>query len=129
MGWLKRHGWPALVTSVNNAAPELGVTLFETGHAGLLAVFQKDKPVSLAVADTALRTVHPGGAGGMGGPDSVPGSLVEKAESPAQPGSSGIRLVIKPTHMLEGFRPGRVIRICPEGWYFDVLPPEERIQP
>jgi hypothetical protein len=38
-----------------------------------------------------------------------------------------VQIVFKPEIMLEGFRPGRIIRVIGPGWGVDDLPYEERL--
>jgi hypothetical protein len=47
-------------------------------------------------------------------------------EVPAQVGSSGVRITVKCCMMLEGFRPGHVVRFFPATWPVNVLPKEEQ---
>ena len=44
------------------------------------------------------------------------------------PGSSGLRLRVRIHELLEGFRPGRIVRFRPNGFPNVKLPPEERVQ-
>lgn len=55
--------------------------------------------------------------------------LIELRSAPAVPGSSGVRLVLKPENLLEGFRPRRIVRVLPDKWPLDDLPWEEMLWP
>jgi hypothetical protein len=44
------------------------------------------------------------------------------------PGSSGLQLRVEINELLEGFRPGRIIRFRPDGFPNVKLPPEERVK-
>jgi hypothetical protein len=44
------------------------------------------------------------------------------------PGSSGIQLRLKFAEVLEGYRPGRCVRVKCERWAFVTMPPEERVK-
>jgi hypothetical protein len=44
------------------------------------------------------------------------------------PGSSGIQLRLKFAELLEGYRPGRCVRLKCERWAFVTMPPEERLK-
>ena len=64
----------------------------------------------MAVSENTLRTYWPDH-------DGMEGRFmaVEKSENPP-PGSSGIQVKMKMNLILEGFRPGRVVRIRPKNW-------------
>lgn len=44
------------------------------------------------------------------------------------PGSSGLKFRVQIAELLEGFRPGRIVRFRPNGFPNSKLPPEERVQ-
>lgn len=44
------------------------------------------------------------------------------------PGSSGIQVRLKFTELLEGYRPGRIVRVKCHDWIFVTMPPEERMK-
>lgn len=44
------------------------------------------------------------------------------------PGSSGIQIKLKFTELLEGYRPGRCVRLKCDTWAFVTMPPEERMK-
>jgi hypothetical protein len=44
------------------------------------------------------------------------------------PGSSGIQMRLKFTEVLEGYRPGRCVRLKCERWPFVTMPFDERIK-
>ena len=75
----------------------------------------------MAVAENTLRTYWPDH-------DGMEGRFmaVEKSESPPL-GSSGIQVKIKMNLILEGFRPGRIVRIRPNNWPKNKPPKEELI--
>ena len=61
--------------------------------------------------------------------DKKGGDRVELKELPnPPPGSSGIQIRVKCWALLEGYRPGRIVRVRPHSWPNSKLPPEERIQ-
>ena len=51
----------------------------------------------------------------------------DPAEFVPQPGSSGLQLRVQLSELLEGFRPGRIVRFRPSGFPNVKLPPEERV--
>ena len=52
---------------------------------------------------------------------------IKKSDNPP-PGSSGIQVRFSIDDLLEGFRPGRIIRLCAHNWPRIKLPPEERVK-
>lgn len=89
---------------------------------GLYEEFKVREGVRAAAAEATLRTwwqEH----------DNKSGPILEikKSENPP-PGSSGIRIRFTLDELLEGFRPGRIIRLCPHHWPRIKLPPEERVK-
>jgi hypothetical protein len=44
------------------------------------------------------------------------------------PGKSGVQLRVQLNELLEGFRPGRIVRFRPSGFPNVKLPPEERVK-
>ena len=76
---------------------------------------------SLAAAEWTLRTwwqEH----------DSKNGPVLDFKETPnPPPGSSGLQLRMQFHRLLEGYRPGRIVRLRPNGFPNVKLPPEERI--
>ena len=62
--------------------------------------------------------------------DEKPGRIVDLVRHADPPfGSSGIQLRILMDEMLEGFRPGRSVRIAAGEWKTPVRPREERLWP
>ncbi|MEI6256240.1 MAG: hypothetical protein WCQ77_06320 [Planctomycetota bacterium] len=46
---------------------------------------------------------------------------------PVEVGSSGVRIKVKCCMLLEGFRPGRIVRFYPATWQVNLLPREEQL--
>lgn len=125
-GELRRRGLPAQIDAVDNKKAEITVTFFDPGFPGMLDRFMTDKRIQVAVADSALRTAEP--AGGEGGPDCMSGDIIEHREVPKVEGCGGVQIVIKLPYLLEGFRPGRNVRLeAANGDNFAILPPEDRV--
>ena len=57
------------------------------------------------------------------------GQVIEwkEAENPP-PGSSGIQVRLKFTELLDGYRPGRAVRVKCHDWLFVTMPSEERLK-
>jgi hypothetical protein len=77
---------------------------------------------SLAAAEWTLRTWWQNH-------DCKIGPVVDVKDLPnPPPGSSGVQLRIQIYELLEGFRPGRIVRFRPHDWPSVKLPPEERVK-
>ena len=118
VAFLKERGLPALIDKVEGRK----VTLTLIGDPASLAAFCKDegmdpaklasehRRIGVAVANEELRTYNP--------PVDQQGSTVLEYQSvPTDShGCGGVRWVIQPNLLLEGFRKGRIVRIFKEGW-------------
>ena len=93
----KPHGWPFSAPEDDPKAPKGGI----------------------AVARECLMTYEPMH-------DRKGGNILAIEEVPAQVGSSGVRITVKCCMMLEGFRPGHVVRFFPATWPVNLLPKEEQ---
>ena len=82
----------------------------------------QDKGYGVAVAEKDLRTwFHRS--------DKKIGQVLEWKETPnPPPGSSGIQVRMKFTELLDGYRPGRIIRVKCDTWKFVTIPTEERVK-
>ena len=85
----------------------------------LYADFKPDIGAKMAAAESTLRTWWPD-HDGMDGRITA----VQTADEEPPLGSSGIQIQFSVPLILEGFRPGRVVRIRPENWP-NVKPPVE----
>jgi hypothetical protein len=122
---LKERGVPCWVNSVDHPGSKITVTVFDCGYPETLSGLKPDASVSIAVAEESLKTFEPDG--GQGGPDQVRATVTEVRTVPALPGSAGLEVTITVPYLLEGFRPARILRLCPRGYQFRTCPPEERI--
>jgi hypothetical protein len=112
--FLKLRGLPGWVDRADST--QIVVTLFSTEDRSVVkALFnEKDFPVGkdllIATTNRELRTYD-------ANIDGVRAQLIKVEAGPLDcPGCSGIRLVLKPFEMLEGFRPGGLIRIINNEW-------------
>jgi len=117
-------GWIDHVELFDFGGAEITVTLFGNMDPSLYADLKatKDTGFWVATAEATLRTwFHRG--------DRKVGKVLEwtEAENPP-PGSSGIRMRLKFAEVLEGYRPGRCVRVKCERWAFVTMPPEERMK-
>lgn len=91
------HGWPFSRPEDNPKAPKGGI----------------------AVARECLMTYDPVN-------DRKGGNILAIEKIATQPGSSGVQIKVKCCILLEGFRPGRIVRFYPATWKVDALPREEQ---
>jgi hypothetical protein len=54
------------------------------------------------------------------------GNILKIEKTPLEPGSSGVQIQVKCCQLLEGFRPGRIVRFYPATWKVVALPREEQ---
>jgi hypothetical protein len=103
---------------------EVTLTLFGGMDASLYEDLRATQKTGfwVAAADKTLRTwFHRG--------DRKVGKVQSWTEMPNPPaGSSGIQIKMKFAELLEGYRPGRYVRVKSERWAFVTMPPEERLK-
>jgi hypothetical protein len=118
----REHGLAGWVTAVDNKKGTVEVLLFGGFDPKLVDAFAVGVPVAAAVAEDSLRTWDQIN-------DVKRGPILAVDRGAAGPGSSGVRVLFKPSNLLEGYRPGRVVRLFPADWKVDDLPREERLYP
>lgn len=80
----------------------------------------RDKGFGVAVSENTLRTWYHRG-------DKKIGDVLRWEATPEPPtGSSGIRVTLQFAELLDGYRPGRIVRVKADPWKFVTMPPEER---
>lgn len=80
----------------------------------------RDKGFGVAVSAKTLRTWYHRG-------DKKIGSVLRWEAAPEPPiGSSGVRATLRFAELLDGYRPGRIVRVKADPWKFVTMPPEER---
>ncbi|MCG6158217.1 hypothetical protein [Rubinisphaera margarita] len=122
-----RTRWmPAMVDSADHR--EFGhavvtVTLFGGMDETLYADFKPGIGGKMAAAENTLRTWWPDH-------DGMDGRIiaVDRAENDPPLGSSGLQIKFEVPLILEGFRPGQIVRIRPENWPNVKPPVEERVR-
>jgi hypothetical protein len=101
-------------------------TLFGGMDASLYAEFQTGVTAQMNGAENTLK--H---AGGHYGPGHIAanGTIagVNDAAGPAPLGSSGIQIWFETDLIIEGLRPGRIVRVRPESWPRTQIPREEYV--
>ncbi len=119
------RGLAAIVDGVEhgeNGKGTVTATFFGGMDASLYEEFKEKQGLRAAAAEPTLRTwwqEH----------DNKYGTILEikKMDNPP-PGSSGLQIRFSIDELLEGFRPGRIIRLCAAQWPRIKLPPEERVK-
>ena len=118
--WLA--GWVDNVEHQPGGKGIVTVTLFGGMDPTLYERARTAKSAAIAAAEPTLRSwwqEH----------DNKGGSVVGVKDLPNPPsGSSGLQLRVQLTELLEGFRPGRIVRFRPSGFPNVKLPPEERVK-
>ena len=98
-------------------------TLFGGMDESLYADFKPGSGGQMCVSENTLRTYwqnHDGMEGTI--------KSVERAKGEPPFGSSGIRIKFSMNLILEGFRPGRIVRVRPNSWPKVKPPREEQIK-
>ena len=120
--WLP--GWVDAVENFDFGGGIVTLTLFGGMDQSLYDDLKttQDKGFGVAVAEKTLRTwAHRG--------DKKIGQVLEwKETANPPPGSSGIQVRMKFAELLEGYRPGRIVRVKCDSWLFVTMPPEERMK-
>ncbi|UUO04662.1 hypothetical protein M4951_14830 [Blastopirellula sp. J2-11] len=93
----KRHGWPFSYPEDDPLAPKGGI----------------------CVARKSLMTYDPVN-------DRKGGNILQINSVPKRPGNSGVQIQVKCGMLLEGFRPGGIVRFYPATWKVVALPREEQ---
>ena len=118
----RQHGLAGWVVGVDNRLGIVEVMLFDGFDPKLLESFTTQDTAAAAVAEDTLRTYDQIN-------DVKRGPVLGVDHGPAAPGNSGVRIRFKPSNLLEGYRPGRVVRMFAGSWKVDDLPREERFYP
>jgi hypothetical protein len=123
----KQRWLPAWIDQVEDndfGGGTVTLTLFGGMDPSLYAELKatQDKGFGVAVAEKSLRTwFHRS--------DKKIGQVLDWKETADPPtGSSGIQIRLKFTELLDGYRPGRVVRVKGHDWTFVTMPTEERIK-
>ena len=117
-------GWVDDVEYGKFGTATVTATLFGGMNDSLYADFKKGVSAMMNPVENTLKHTH-----GAYGPRHMAcrGPIIEvtRLEGQAPLGSSGIQVRFKTDLILEGIRPGRVIRICPGSWPQVQIPREE----
>jgi hypothetical protein len=124
--YIRTRWMPARVDSVTYGKFGEGsvtVTLFAGMDDSLYDDFKTGSSGQMAAAENTLRTYWPD-HDGMDGKITA----VERTPGETASGNSGIQVTLEMNLVLEGFRPGRIVRIRPASWPKVKPPIEERIR-
>ena len=117
-------GWVEGVEYGKFGRATVTATLFGGMDASLYADFKKDAPAMMNSVENTLKHTH-----GAYGPAHMAsrGSILDVTKTPGEPplGSSGIQIRFETDLVIEGIRPGRVIRVRPKDWPQVQVPREE----
>lgn len=116
----REHGLPGYVRAVDNAQGTVTVAMFAGFDPKLREEFVLNESATAAVAEDNLRTWDQIN-------DRKSGPILRMDAEAAGPGFSGWVITFKPALLLEGFRPGRIVRLWAGKWKVDDLPREERL--
>ncbi len=114
----RQRGLPGRVDAVDNQKRIVAITLFDNVDPQLIDELHRDDTVGVAVARESLMTYDPVN-------DRKRGKVLDICKVPQVPGSSGVQIRVQPDLLLEGYRPGRVVRVYPSAWPVTALPREE----
>ncbi|MDF1810649.1 MAG: hypothetical protein P1V20_00480 [Verrucomicrobiales bacterium] len=115
----KQRGLAGRVDEVDNQKRLVTIRLFGGISDELLTGFVEGDEAGIAVATDALITYDPVN-------DRKKGPVISVQRTARAPGYSGVMLTIKPSLLLEGYRPGKIVRVYPSIWPVIALPMEEK---
>ncbi|MBA2115561.1 hypothetical protein [Bremerella alba] len=118
----KDRGLAGIIDAVDNQKRILTVTLFGGIDAGLFDDLKPKSTAQVCVSEPTLQIYDQVN-------DKKGGPILSVDPIEKQPGSSGIQVRVQTSLLLEGYRPGRIVRIFPSGWPIVALPEEETLWP
>ncbi|PAY19195.1 hypothetical protein CKO51_12620 [Rhodopirellula sp. SM50] len=134
---IRQRGIPGWVDAVDDEASTVTVTFFDGLDISLLeslddivpeplgwptsggAKDDKKPKGTLAVARSTLMTYEPLN-------DRKGGNILKTNQVPLVPGCCGVQIQLQCGLLLEGYRPGEIVRFFPASWEFVALPSEEQ---
>lgn len=118
----KDRGLAGIIDAVDNQQRILTVTLFGGLDSELYEDFKPNTTGQVCVSEPTLQVYDQVN-------DKKGGPILSVEKIDVKPGSSGIQVRVQPSLLLEGYRPGRIVRIFPSGWKIATLPEEETLWP
>ncbi|MCC9609170.1 hypothetical protein LOC68_06575 [Blastopirellula sp. JC732] len=119
---IQYRGVPGWIDEVDNQNRIVTVTLFDGVDPHLLEEFKVPGSVQGVVAEPTLQSYDQVN-------DRKSGPIVSVKDVDRVPGSSGMQVSFQPQLLLEGFRPGRIVRLFPMSWPMVTIPQEETLWP
>jgi len=116
----REHGPAGWVNRVDHEKGVVTVSLFSGVDPSLLEAFKVNEACAAAVAEDSLRTYDQIN-------DVKRGPITEILKETPGPGNSGVVVRFRPSELLEGYRPTRIVRLFASGWKVDDLPREEKL--
>ncbi|NQV22998.1 MAG: hypothetical protein HQ518_01415 [Rhodopirellula sp.] len=117
--YIRQRGLAGWVNAVDNKQRIVTITFFGGVNPQLFNEVIKGEQAGIAVSLESLMTYDPVN-------DRKRGPVLEIKTVPLQPGSSGVQIQVQPDLLLEGYRPGRIVRVYPGSWPVIALPREEQ---
>lgn len=118
----KDRGIAGIIDAVDNQNRILTVTFFGGIDPALLEEFKPNTVAQVCVSEPTLQIYDQVN-------DKKGGPILSVEQVEKHPGCSGIQVRVQPSLLLEGYRPGRIVRIFPSGWPVVTLPEEETLWP
>ena len=116
---VRQRGLAGRVEAVDNRQRIVTITFFGGVDSRLLDEVVKGEQAGIAVSLENLMTYDPVN-------DRKRGPILDVKSVPVEPGSSGVQIQVQPDLLLEGYRPGRIVRVYPGSWPVIALPREEQ---
>ncbi len=117
-------GWVDAVEYGKFGRAKVTATLFGGMDSSLYADFKQGSPAQMNSVENTLKHTH-----GAYGPNHMAsaGTILEVTKTPGKAalGSSGIQIRFETDLIIEGIRPGRIVRVCPASWPLVQVPREE----
>ncbi len=126
VSYARDRGFPLRIDTVEDKTRVLTATLLETGLPSVHTEWKIGPGHDLSPAAASLRMWEP--AGGQGGPDRIGGVTITAIEEmPVGYGCGGAKITLTVPYLIEGFRPGCILKLYANGMHCPCLPIEERL--
>lgn len=134
---IHQRGIPGWVDEVDDEASTVTVTFFDGIDLSLFESFNDivPEPLGWPTSGGAKDDLKPKGTLAVARPslmthdplnDRKGGNILEMNQVAIRPGSSGMQMKLQCGILLEGYRPGEIVRFFPASWKFVALPKEEQ---
>lgn len=134
---IKVRGIPGWVASVDDKTSVVSVTFFDGIDLSLFESFNDivPEPLGWPTSGGAKDDMKPKGTLAVArdclmtfdiANDRKGGNILKKNKVPVVPGCSGVQIELQCDMLLEGYRPGKIVRFFPSSWKLDPPPKEEQ---